>query len=86
MAAANRPEILDPALLRPGRFDRQVPADRPDINGREAVRQVGACKARPAGVVHQTERFIPMFLQCRSRGTLPFRPPEINPGGPPRRQ
>ena len=36
MAATNRPEILDPALLRPGRFDRQVPVDRPDINGREA--------------------------------------------------
>ena len=35
MAATNRPEILDPALLRPGRFDRQVLVDRPDINGRE---------------------------------------------------
>ena len=37
MAATNRPEILDPALLRPGRFDRQVLVDRPDINGREAI-------------------------------------------------
>ena len=37
MAATNRPEILDPALLRPGRFDRQVLIDRPDINGREAI-------------------------------------------------
>ena len=37
MAATNRPEILDPALLRPGRFDRQVLVDRPDINGREAL-------------------------------------------------
>ena len=37
MAATNRPEILDPALLRPGRFDRQVVVDRPDINGREAI-------------------------------------------------
>ena len=34
MAATNRPEILDPALLRPGRLDRQVLVDRPDINGR----------------------------------------------------
>jgi cell division protease FtsH len=40
MAATNRPEILDPALLRPGRFDRQVPVDRPDINGREAILKI----------------------------------------------
>ncbi|MGD0658456.1 MAG: ATP-dependent zinc metalloprotease FtsH [Syntrophorhabdales bacterium] len=40
MAATNRPEILDPALLRPGRFDRQVVVDRPDINGREAILKV----------------------------------------------
>ncbi len=37
MAATNRPEILDPALLRPGRFDRQVLVDRPDRKGREAI-------------------------------------------------
>ena len=40
MAATNRPEILDPALLRPGRFDRQVLVDRPDIRGREAILKV----------------------------------------------
>jgi cell division protease FtsH len=40
MAATNRPEILDPALLRPGRFDRQVVVDRPDINGREAILKI----------------------------------------------
>src|SRR5512136_3142619 len=40
MAATNRPEILDPALLRPGRFDRQVAIDRPDINGREAILRI----------------------------------------------
>ena len=40
MAATNRPEILDPALLRPGRFDRQVLVDRPDINGREAILEI----------------------------------------------
>ena len=40
MAATNRPEILDPALLRPGRFDRQVVLDRPDINGREAILKI----------------------------------------------
>ena len=42
MAATNRPEILDPALLRPGRFDRQVLVDRPDLNGREAILRVHA--------------------------------------------
>ena len=40
MAATNRPEVLDPALLRPGRFDRQVLVDKPDVNGREAVLQI----------------------------------------------
>jgi cell division protease FtsH len=42
MAATNRPEILDPALLRPGRFDRQVLVDRPDLNGRLQILQVHA--------------------------------------------
>jgi cell division protease FtsH len=40
MAATNRPEILDSALLRPGRFDRQIFVDRPDIKGREQILQV----------------------------------------------
>jgi cell division protease FtsH len=40
MAATNRPEILDPALLRPGRFDRHVAIDKPDIRGREAILNV----------------------------------------------
>jgi cell division protease FtsH len=40
MAATNRPEVLDPALLRPGRFDRQVLVDKPDINGREAILKI----------------------------------------------
>ncbi len=44
IAATNRPEILDLALLRPGRFDRQVVVDRPDINGREAILKVHAQK------------------------------------------
>ncbi|GEM04643.1 ATP-dependent zinc metalloprotease FtsH [Halolactibacillus miurensis] len=42
MAATNRPDILDPALLRPGRFDRQITVDRPDLKGREAVLKVHA--------------------------------------------
>ena len=46
LAATNRPDILDPALLRPGRFDRQVILDRPDINGRKGILQVHA-KGKP---------------------------------------
>ncbi|GAA3730201.1 ATP-dependent zinc metalloprotease FtsH [Salinicoccus jeotgali] len=42
IAATNRPDILDPALLRPGRFDRQIPVGRPDVKGREAVLKVHA--------------------------------------------
>jgi cell division protease FtsH len=48
MAATNRPEQLDPALLRPGRFDRHVLVDRPDINGREAILRVHARKVKLA--------------------------------------
>ena len=46
MAATNRPDILDPALLRPGRFDRQVVVDRPDLAGRLAILKVHA-KGKP---------------------------------------
>ncbi|MGD9200817.1 MAG: ATP-dependent zinc metalloprotease FtsH, partial [Chitinispirillia bacterium] len=42
LAATNRPEVLDPALLRPGRFDRQVLVDRPDLYGREAILKIHA--------------------------------------------
>jgi cell division protease FtsH len=44
LAATNRPEILDPALLRAGRFDRQVLVDKPDLNGREAILKVHASR------------------------------------------
>jgi len=44
IAATNRPDVLDPALLRPGRFDRQVTVNNPDINGREKILEVHARK------------------------------------------
>ncbi|NJR54292.1 MAG: ATP-dependent zinc metalloprotease FtsH [Acaryochloris sp. CRU_2_0] len=46
LAATNRPEILDPALLRPGRFDRQVLVDRPDLSGRLAILEIYAKKVK----------------------------------------
>ncbi|MCR1899046.1 ATP-dependent zinc metalloprotease FtsH [Irregularibacter muris] len=46
VAATNRPDILDPALLRPGRFDRQIPVGRPDVKGREEILEVHA-KGKP---------------------------------------
>jgi len=48
MAATNRPDILDPALLRPGRFDRRIVLDRPDIRGREAILKVHV-RGKPLG-------------------------------------
>ena len=50
MAATNRPDVLDPALVRPGRFDRQVVVDQPDLKGREEILQRARARrrARPA--------------------------------------
>jgi cell division protease FtsH len=52
MAATNRPEVLDPALLRPGRFDRQVLVDKPDVNGREAILRIHAKAVKVAADVN----------------------------------
>ena len=48
LAATNRPESLDPALLRPGRFDRRVPVELPDLRGREEILKVHARKVKVA--------------------------------------
>jgi len=52
MAATNRPEVLDPALLRAGRFDRQVVVDKPDVRGREAILRVHTRHVRLAAEVN----------------------------------
>ncbi len=61
MAATNRPEVLDPALLRPGRFDRQVIVDRPDLQGRAAILAVHAKRLplAPDVDLHQVARRTP---------------------------
>jgi len=48
IAATNRPDVLDPALLRPGRFDRQVVVPLPDIRGREQILNVTCARCRSA--------------------------------------
>ncbi len=63
IAATNRPDVLDPALLRPGRFDRRVIVDRPDIRGREEVLRVHAKKVPMADDVN---------LNVLARGTPGF--------------
>ncbi len=55
MAATNRPEILDPALLRPGRFDRHVALDRPDLKGREQILKVHVKNVTLAPTVELTK-------------------------------
>ena len=52
LAACNRPEVLDPALLRPGRFDRRIGVELPDLTGREAILRVHARKVRMSGDVN----------------------------------
>jgi cell division protease FtsH len=56
IAATNRPDVLDPALLRPGRFDRQIPVDRPDLKGRTAILKVHA-KNKPLAKSVNLEAF-----------------------------
>jgi cell division protease FtsH len=63
IAATNRPDVLDPALLRPGRFDRRVIVDRPDVRGREEVLRVHAKKVPLSDDVN---------LQVLARGTPGF--------------
>ena len=57
LAATNRPEILDKALLRPGRFDRRIPVELPDLAGREAILRVHAKDVK-------TEPNIDLYSDC----------------------
>jgi cell division protease FtsH len=63
LAATNRPDVLDPALLRPGRFDRQIVIDMPDLVGREAILKVHARKVKlgPNVDLHVVARATPGF-------------------------
>merc|ERR1711964_431099 len=63
IAATNRPDVLDPALLRPGRFDRQVHVLLPDIRGREEILKIHAAKVKMAKKVN---------LSVIARGTPGF--------------
>lgn len=64
LAATNRPDVLDPALLRPGRFDRQVLVDRPDLNGRESILRIHskAVKLDPSVDLAAVARGTPGFV------------------------
>src|SRR5690606_19617654 len=64
LAASNRPETLDPALLRPGRFDRHVLVDRPDVRGREAILEVHVQNVKLADSVdlHQVAEITSGFV------------------------
>ena len=68
IAATNRPDVLDPALLRPGRFDRQVTVNLPDVRGREAILKVHAKNVKLDGVVD---------LSVIARGTPGFSGAEL---------
>ena len=67
LAATNRPDILDPALMRPGRFDRRVVIDRPDVRGREAIFKVHM-RGKPIGTdvdITVLAKATPGFVGCR---------------------
>ena len=67
MAATNRPEVLDPALLRPGRFDRQVLVDKPDVKGREEVLRIHTKNVKLAPTVDLQGRGRAHGRLCRRR-------------------
>ena len=65
----NRPDVLDPALLRPGRFDRQITISRPDIKGRKAILEVHARnkKIDPKVTFNEIAKRTPWIHRCRFR-------------------
>ena len=83
IAATNRPDVLDPALLRPGRFDRQIGVDAPDLDGRHKILQVHS-RGKPMAAGHRPAQRRPAYARlhrCRpgqraQRGRAAHRPPE----------
>ena len=83
LAATNRPESLDPALTRPGRFDRRVPVELPDLKGREEIQDRRGCGFQQGGP-HGLRCFRRRAGQHRQRGGSagrPGRPPLRHAGG-----
>ena len=71
LAATNRPESLDPALLRPGRFDRRIPVELPDLKGREDILKVHAKKIK-IGRYCRTLMRLPRLQQELPAQSLPI--------------
>ena len=71
MAATNRPEVLDPALLRPGRFDRQVLVDKPDVKGREEILTIHTKNVKLSPQVDLARHRGPHGRICRRRPRQP---------------
>ncbi len=74
LAATNRPEALDPALMRPGRFDRRVPVELPDLQGREAILKVHARKIKLAEAWTSTRSRMAAGASAQSWPTSSTRP------------
>ena len=85
LSSTNRPDILDPALLRPGRFDRRVTLDNPDIKGREAILEVHS-KGKPLSEGIDLERIAKLtpgfsgadLANLVNEAAIPGRPPQAD--------
>ena len=78
IAATNRPDVLDPALLRPGRFDRQIVVDLPNVEGREALLEIHARKVKLDAAVRTApmEQYYPSTLRLLALAAAAARYPQ----------